>query len=87
MALAIVETGFVRDALVTFAWGPRDRRPSHVGILVEGRELSAADVARWTRRYDPALRATWEELELWTVNYENCARAGHFGRDVPWERT
>lgn len=87
MALAIVETGFARDALVTFAWGPRDRRPSHVGILVEGRELSAADVARWTRRYDPALRATWEELKLWTVNYENCARAGHFGRDVPWERT
>ncbi len=87
MALAIVETGFVRDALVTFAWGPRDRRPSHVGILVEGRELCAADVARWTRRYDPALRATWEELALWSVNYENCARAGHFGRDVPWERT
>ena len=87
MALAIVETGFVRDALVTFAWGPRDRRPSHVGILVEGRELSAADVARWTRRYDPSLRATWEELALWTVNYENCARAGHFGRDVPWECT
>ena len=87
MALAIVETGFVRDALVTFAWGPRDLRPSHVGVVVEGRELCAADVARWTRRYDPALRATWEELQLWTVNYENCARAGHFGRDVPWERT
>lgn len=87
MALAIVETGFVRDALVSFTWGRRDRRPSHVGILVEGRELCAADVARWTRRYDPALRATWEELALWSVNYENCARAGHFGRDVPWERT
>ena len=85
MALAIVETGFVQDALVTFAWGPRDRRPSHVGILVDGRELSAADVARWTRRIDPSLRATWEELELWTVNYENCARAGHFGRELPWE--
>jgi hypothetical protein len=21
-----------------------------------------------------------------TVNYENCARMGHFGRDLPWEQ-
>jgi S-adenosylmethionine synthetase len=86
LALAIVDTGFVQDALVTFAWGPRDRRPSHAEILVDGRVLPRHDVARWLRRYDPSLRATWEELELWTVNYENCARGGHFGRDVPWER-
>jgi S-adenosylmethionine synthetase len=85
IALAIVDTGFVRDALVTFAWCPRDRRPSHVAIVVDGRTLSAVDVARWTRRFDPSLAATWEELELATVNYENCARMGHFGRRMPWE--
>jgi hypothetical protein len=81
-----VNTGFVADALVTFAWCPRDRRPSHVGIVVDGRSLSAADAARWTRRYDPSLAATWEELSLARVNYENCARMGHFGREMPWER-
>lgn len=85
IALAIVDTGFVRDALVTFAWAPRDRRPSHVEIVADGRTLPAHDVARWLRRFDPSVRATWEELELATVNYENCARMGHFGREVPWE--
>ena len=85
LALAIVDTGFAQDALVTFAWGPRDVRPSHVEIVVEGRVLPSIDVARWCRKVDPALRATWEELRLWEVNYENCARGGHFGREVPWE--
>ncbi len=85
IALAIVDTGFARDALVTFGWGPRDIRPSWVEILVDGAALSPTDVSRWCRRHDPSLRATWEELELCTVNYENCARGGHFGRDVPWE--
>jgi S-adenosylmethionine synthetase len=86
IALAIGDTGFVRDALVTFAWAPRDLNPSHVGIVVDGRSLPAADVARWTRRFDPSLTATWEELGLAGVNYENCARMGHFGRDLPWDR-
>lgn len=86
IALAIVDTGFVRDALVTFAWCPRDRRPSQVSIIVDGRTLTAPDVARWTRRFDPSLAASWEELDLARVNYENCARMGHFGRDLPWER-
>jgi S-adenosylmethionine synthetase len=85
VALAIVDTGFVRDALVTFVWAPRDRRPSHIEIVVDGRTLPAHGVARWMRRFDPSLRATWEELELARVNYENCARMGHFGRDLPWE--
>jgi S-adenosylmethionine synthetase len=85
IALAIVDTGFVRDALVTLAWCPRDRRPSHVSIVVDGRTLNAFDTARWTRRFDPSLAATWEELELAHVNYENCARMGHFGRELPWE--
>jgi S-adenosylmethionine synthetase len=64
VALAIVDTGFVSDALVTFVWAPRDRRPSHIEIVVDGRTLPAYDVARWMRRFDPSLRATWEELEL-----------------------
>jgi S-adenosylmethionine synthetase len=34
--------------------------------------------------FDPSLQATREELQLARVNYENCARMGHFGRDVPW---
>jgi S-adenosylmethionine synthetase len=85
IALAIVDTGFVRDALVTFAWAPRDRRPSHVEIVADGRTLPAHDVARWLRRFDPSLQATWEELDLASVNYEACARLGHFGREVPWE--
>jgi S-adenosylmethionine synthetase len=86
IALAIVDTGFVRDALVTFVWAPRDRRPSHVEIVADGRTLAAHDVARWLRRFDPSLQATWEELGLASVNYENCARMGHFGRPLPWER-
>jgi S-adenosylmethionine synthetase len=85
VALAIVDTGFVRDALVTFGWAPRDRRPSHIAIVADGRTLPAADVARWMRRFDPSLQATWEELRLAEVNYENCARMGHSGRVVPWE--
>jgi S-adenosylmethionine synthetase len=85
IALAIVDTGFVRDALVTLGWAPRDRRPSHVEIVVDGHTLPAFDTARWLRRYDPSLAVTWEELGLATVNYENCARMGHFGREVPWE--
>jgi hypothetical protein len=80
IALAIVDTGFVRDALVTFAWAPRDRRASHVEIVADGRTLPAHDVARWLHRLDPSLQITWEELPLATVNYENCARLGHFGR-------
>jgi S-adenosylmethionine synthetase len=75
----------VRDALVTFAWAPRDRSPSHVDIVVDGRTLTAPETARWTHRYDPSLAASWDELALATVNYENCARMGHFGRAVPWE--
>ena len=86
IALAIVDTGFVRDALVTFIWGPRDRRPSHVEIVADGRTLPGPDVARWLRRFDPSLEATWEELGLARVNYENCARMGHWGREVPWEQ-
>ncbi|HEU4630234.1 MAG TPA: methionine adenosyltransferase domain-containing protein [Gemmatimonadaceae bacterium] len=86
LALAIVETGFVEQAQVTFAWAPRDRRPSHVEILADGRALDAATAAKWLRKYDPSLAAAWEELELAKVNYENCARFGHFGREVPWEQ-
>ena len=86
IALAIVDTGFVKDALVTFVWAPRDRRPSHTEIVVDGRTLSAFDVGRWLRKYDPSLRATWEELELAKVNYEYCARMGHWGRGERWER-
>ena len=87
IALAIVDTGFVREAQVTFAWAPRDQRPSHVEILVDGSVLDRAASIRWLRRFDPSLAATWEELGLAKVNYENCARAGHFGRDVPWEKS
>lgn len=79
IALAIVDTGFVSDALVTFAWAPGEQRPSHVQIVVAGGVLAAADTARWLRKYDPSLRATWEELGLARVNYENCARAGISG--------
>ncbi len=70
---------------MTFAWAPGDQRPSHAEILVDGRVLEGVATQRWLRRFDPSLVATWEELELAKVNYENCARAGHFGRDVPWE--
>lgn len=86
VALAIVDTGFVDEAQVTFAWAPRDQRPSHVEILADGRVLERAASSRWLRRFDPSLAATWEELALAKVNYENCARGGHFGRDVPWEK-
>lgn len=86
LARAIVDTGFVQDALVTFVWGPRDRRPSHVAVVADGRPLPSPVVNRWLARIDPSLRATWEELRLWEVNWENCARGGHFGRDERWER-
>jgi S-adenosylmethionine synthetase len=85
VARAIVDTGFVQDALVTFVWGPRDRRPSHVSIVADGKALAAPVVDRWLRRFDPSLRATWEELRLWEVNWENCARGGHFGRGERWD--
>jgi S-adenosylmethionine synthetase len=85
IAVAMVETGFVREARVTFAWGPRDRRPSAVLVEADGRALDASSVARWVRRFDPSLAATHEELGLAGVNWENCARVGHFGRGMGWD--
>jgi len=85
IAVAMVETGFVREAKVTFAWGHRDRRPSGVLLEADGRVLERAAVNRWLTRFDPSLAATHEELGLATVNWENCARAGHFGRELPWD--
>lgn len=85
IAVAMVDTGFVREATVTFAWGHRDRRPSGVLVEADGRALDASAVNRWLTRFDPSLAATHEELGLATVNWENCARAGHFGRALPWE--
>ena len=85
IAVAMVETGFVREAKVIFAWGHRDRRPSGVLVEADGRALEAAAVNRWLTRFDPSLAATHEELGLATVNWENCARAGHFGRGLAWE--
>jgi len=85
MAVAMVSTGFVPEARVTFAWGPRDQRPSAVLLEVDGRVLDASTTARWTRRFDPSLAATHAELGLARINWENCARAGHFGREMPWD--
>ena len=85
IAVAMVETGFVREARVTFAWGHRDRRPSGVQLEADGRVLEPVAVQRWLTRFDPSLAATPEELALATVNWENCARAGHFGRGMGWD--
>jgi hypothetical protein len=74
----MVETGFVREARVTFVWGPRDQRPSGVVLEADGRPLDAVTTARWLARFDPSLAATHAELGLSRVNWENCARAGHW---------
>ena len=81
IAVAMVQTGFVREARVTFVWGPRDQRPSGVVLEADGRVLDAEVVARWLERFDPSLAATHAELGLARVNWENCARAGHWGRE------
>jgi S-adenosylmethionine synthetase len=86
IAVAMVETGFVREARVTFAWGSRDQRPSAVSLEADGRSLDGVTVARWLTRFDPSLAATHADLGLARVNWENCARAGHFGRGMPWDR-
>jgi S-adenosylmethionine synthetase len=80
IAVAMVETGFVREAQVTFVWGPRDQRPSGVTLVADGRVLDATATARWLARFDPSLAATHAALGLARVNWENRARAGHFGR-------
>jgi S-adenosylmethionine synthetase len=85
IAVAMVETGFVREARVTFAWGSRDQRPSAVSLEADGRSLDGVTVARWLTRFDPSLAATHADLGLARVNWENCARAGHFGRGMPWD--
>lgn len=85
IAVAMVETGFVREARVTFVWGPRDQRPAAVVLEADGRVLDAAAVARWMERFDPSLAATHAELGLALVNWENCARAGHWGHATAWE--
>jgi S-adenosylmethionine synthetase len=84
IAVAMVQTGFVREARVTFVWGPRDQRPSGVVLQADGRVLDVAKSARWLARFDPSLAATHAELGLARVNWENCARAGHWGRGVGW---
>jgi S-adenosylmethionine synthetase len=86
IAVAIVQTGFVHEAQVTFGWSPRDRRPSWVEILADGHAVDARTRDTWLRRYDPSLAATWEELALARVNWETCARIGHFGGSYAWER-
>ena len=78
VAVAIVATGFVSEARVTLAWGPRDERPSGVVIEADGRVLPDAVVGRWTERFDLSLAATHRELGLARVNWENTARAGVF---------
>lgn len=85
LAVAMVETGFVREARATLAWAPRDQRPSGVLLEADGRVLDAATTARWVERFDPSLAATHEELGLAHVNWENCARVGHFGRGMRWD--
>ena len=80
IAMAMVETGFVREARVTFVWAPRDQRPSAVVLEADGRVLDDETTARWLQRFVPTLEATHRELGLARVNWENCARAGHFGR-------
>ncbi len=76
IAVAMVQTGFVREARVTFVWGPRDQRPSGVVLEADGRVLDAAITARWLERFDPSSAAAHAELGLARVNWENCARAG-----------
>ena len=78
IAVAMVETGFVSEARVTFAWGPRDQRPSAVVFEADGRALDAETVRRWLGRFDPSIAATHGELGLAEVNWENRARAGHW---------
>jgi S-adenosylmethionine synthetase len=84
IAVAMVQTGFVREARVTFVWGPRDQRPSGVVLEADGVALDAAVTARWLERFDPSLAATHAELGLARVNWENCARAGSWGRGYGW---
>ena len=54
-------------------------------LEADGHALETAAVNRWLTRFDPSLAATNEELGLASVNWENCARAGHFGPGVAWE--
>ncbi len=42
IAVAMVQPGFVREARVTFVWGPRDQRPSGVVLEADGRVLAGA---------------------------------------------
>jgi hypothetical protein len=35
--VAMVQTGFVREARLTFVWGPRDQRPCGVVLEANGR--------------------------------------------------
>jgi len=78
VAVAMVETGFVSEARVTFAWGPRDERPSGVVLEADGRVVEDAVVQRWVGRFDLSLAATHRELGLRGVNWENTARVGVF---------
>jgi hypothetical protein len=82
IAVAMVQTGFVREARVTFVWGPRDQRPSGVVLEADGRVLEEAAAARWLERFNPSLAAAHTEPGLARVNCENCARARGWGRGV-----
>lgn len=85
IAVAMVQTGFVREARVTFVWGPCDQRPSGVVLEADGGVLDAAKRARWLERFDPSLAATHAALGLARVNWENCARAGIGAADCTQE--
>lgn len=42
----MVQLGFVREARVTFVWGPRDQRPIGVVLEADGRVRSSAGETR-----------------------------------------
>jgi S-adenosylmethionine synthetase len=53
IAIAIVDPGFIRDAL-TFAVALRTAGRAMSSIVAHGRTVGSHDVNRWLRRFDPS---------------------------------
>ena len=58
IAVAIVETGFVREARVTFVGGPRDERPSGVELEAVGRVMKSLSDSKHSRHPGLAKQST-----------------------------
>lgn len=81
LALRALRRGLGREARVTLGWHPGDRQPSHVQLLVDGRECRPEVLGP----VDLSIDGSWRALGLGRVRFADFADGGWFQRAASWE--